>query len=97
MYKNEIAFDNHENAMVVASMLLNEHYVVMLSKEENLTILNFEYSHNSDRNDVVFQNKEEYEEDWDKFREQYRESVLDELAWDITHGQTIEDILGIEL
>ena len=46
----------------VLEMLLNEHYVVMLSKEENLTILNFEYSHNSDRNDVVFQNKEEYEE-----------------------------------
>lgn len=97
MYKNEIAFNNHENAMAVASMLLNEHYVVMLSKEENLTILNFEYSHYSDRNDVIFQNKEEYEEDWDKFREQYRENVLDELAWDITHGQAIEDILGIEL
>ena len=64
MFKNEIAFDNHENAMKVAQMLLDEHYVVMLSREENLFILNYEYSHFCDRNDVVFMRKDEFEEEF---------------------------------
>lgn len=60
--KNELAFKSCDNCMQVARILVEENQVVMISKEENLWILNFEYSHNSDRNDVVFMSKEEFYE-----------------------------------
>lgn len=40
MYKNEITFENHETGMEVAKLLLTEGYVVMLSYEEYLLIVN---------------------------------------------------------
>ena len=70
MLKNEMAFYNRDNAMKVAQILLEEKYIVMLSKEEDLTIVNFEFSWDCDRNDVVFMNKDEYYEEFDKFREE---------------------------
>ena len=42
--KNEMAFANEDNAMTVARILMNEDYVIMLSREEDLTIVSFEYS-----------------------------------------------------
>ena len=64
MYKNELTFENHENGLKVAEMLLKEDYVVMLSYEEKLLILNYEWSENgADRNDVVFMRRDEYEEE----------------------------------
>ena len=64
MYNNELAFRNHEKGLLVAKALLDEHYVVLLSYEENLLIVNWEYSPNSNRNDVVFMNREEFEEEY---------------------------------
>ena len=61
--KNELAFASEDSAMTVARILMNEDYVVMLSKEENLTIVNFEYSQYSDRNGVVFMSRDEYKEE----------------------------------
>ena len=58
--KNELAFASEDSATTVARILMNEDYVVMLSKEENLTIVNFEYSQYSDRNGVVFMSRDEY-------------------------------------
>ena len=64
MYKNEIAFKNHKNGLVVAKALLDEDYVVMLSYEEQLLIINYEWSERgADRNDVVFMRRDEYEEE----------------------------------
>ena len=62
--KNELAFSNHEDAMKVAQILLKECYVVLLSCEENLIILNWEYAHMSDRNDVVFMSLDEFDENY---------------------------------
>ena len=65
MYKNEIAFHNHKKAFEVAAALLEESYVVLLSCEEDLIILNYEWSENfADRNDVVFMRRDEFEEDY---------------------------------
>lgn len=64
MYQNELAFKNHENGWDVAKKLLDEHYVVLLSREENLLILNWEWSHLCDRNDVVFMDRCEFEEEY---------------------------------
>ena len=64
MYNNELAFKNYEKGLLVAKALLDEHYVVLLSYEENLLIINWEYSPESNRNDVVFMNREEFEEEY---------------------------------
>lgn len=64
MYRNELSFYNHKKGLEVAKTLIDEHYVVLLSYEENLLIVNWEYSPKSDRNDVVFMGREEFEEEY---------------------------------
>ena len=61
-YIGELAFENHVNGLEVAQKLIDEHYVVMLSKEENLLILNYTYSQYANRNDVVFMSHEEFDD-----------------------------------
>ena len=61
---NEIAINSKENAIKIAEILLEEKYVVMLSREEDLYIINFEYSQYSDRNDVVFMDRETFEQEY---------------------------------
>lgn len=62
--ENEIALHSEEAAYKVASELLNHgNYVVMISREEDLWIINYHYSHLCDRNDVVFMRRDEYEEE----------------------------------
>ena len=60
---NELAFETSEAAFkAVESMLTDGHYVVMLSREEQLWIVNYEYSDLNDRNDMVFMPREEFDE-----------------------------------
>lgn len=68
MYGNEIAFKDHINGMSVAEMLLEEGNVVMLSYEDDLLIVNWEWCESgfANRNDVVFMSQREYEEELDK-------------------------------
>ena len=66
MFKNEIAIRNKEAAMRVVSCLVEEEYCVMLSREEDLYIIDFEYSEYSNRNNVVFMSREDFEQ---KFEE----------------------------
>ena len=70
--KHELVFKNHDNGFKVAKMLLDEGNVVLLSYEEELLILNWEWCESgcADRNDVVFMPK------W-KFDEKYCEIVDD--------------------
>ena len=61
--ENEIAVNNLQDAQRMAELLLINDYVVMISKEENLYIVNYLWSpNNADRNDVVFQDREIMEE-----------------------------------
>lgn len=66
MFKNEIAIRNKEATMRVVSCLVEEEYCVMLSREEDLYIIDFEYSEYSDRNNVIFMSREDFEQ---KFEE----------------------------
>lgn len=66
--KNELVFVNEEDALKAASLILKNDYCVLLSKEEDLTILNYEFSMNSDRNDVIFRSIEEWE--WEEMEKQ---------------------------
>ena len=75
MYKNQLTFHNHENGMKVAQMLLEENNVVMLSYEEDLLVLNWEWTPSAqpDRNYVVFMSRDEYEEEQDEIAKEIRE------------------------
>lgn len=75
MFKNELAFKDHFNGMAVAEMLLDEDYVVLLSYEDDLLIINYEWSeNNADRNDVVFMSRYEYDTELETM---YKEMELD--------------------
>ena len=63
MLNKELVFKNHENGMKVAHMLLEENYVVMLSFEEQLLIINYEWSERgANRNDMIFMPVDEFDE-----------------------------------
>ena len=65
--KNEIAFETAEAAFeTVRQMLTDGHYVVMLSREEQLWIVNYEYSDLCNRNDMVFMSCDDF---YDKYCE----------------------------
>ena len=60
---NEIALHSFEDAVAIAKILLNNGYVTMISKEEKLYIVNYEWSpSDANRNDVAFINRDELEE-----------------------------------
>ena len=68
MLNKELIFKNHENGMKVAHMLLEEDYVVMLSFEEQLLIINYEWSERgANRNDVVFMSRYKFDEKYYEF------------------------------
>ena len=58
----EIAVKCYDDAVAIAETLMANHYVVMLSKEENVYIINYIYSEDCNRNDVVFIDREEMED-----------------------------------
>lgn len=67
MTNNELAFETPEAAFeTVRQMLTEGHYVVMLSREEQLWIVNYEYSDLCNRNDMVFMSCDEF---YDKYCE----------------------------
>lgn len=60
---NEIAVDGLEPAISLMEVLIDNGYVVMLSKEEKLYIVNYIWSDtHSNRNSVVFNSREEFED-----------------------------------
>lgn len=85
--RNEIALKEKSTAFKIAELLVDEDYVVMISKEEGLYVVSFEWSEGSDRNDVVFMSLDEFEEHYVKIDD------LDEDNYDIlpdTQGETTE-------
>lgn len=57
--KHEIAVHCYEDAVSIAETLLKNNYVVMLSREEQLYIVNYVWSPmGANRNDVCFQSRE---------------------------------------
>jgi len=61
--KNEIALHSFEDAVAVAKILLDNGYVTMISREEQLYIVNYEWSsRGADRNDVAFMSREKLED-----------------------------------
>ena len=61
MISNEISVDTYEDVIEISKVLIKNGYIVMLSREENLYIINYKWSHNCDRNDVVFMDRCDFE------------------------------------
>lgn len=81
----ELGFKNKGAALLVAEELIDENYVVMLSKEEDSTIVNYEWSLGSDRNDIIFKSKEDAEDNC--------EAILDEnMAFPLSTGEVERQI-----
>ena len=57
----EIAIQDKESALEIVKILVEEEYCVLLSKEESLYIINYEYSEYSDRNNVIFMDRGTFE------------------------------------
>lgn len=62
MSEIEIAVNDYYDATTIAEILMNNSYVVMMSREEDLYILNVVWSASCNRNDVVFMDRGEFEE-----------------------------------
>lgn len=60
----ELAFTDHATAYTVAQHLITEDYIVMISVEENLIILNYLWEFNADRNHTVFMRREDFDEEF---------------------------------
>lgn len=58
---NDLAFTTFEEATQVAKILLNNNYVCMLSLEEDLVILSYEWEKFCNRNGIIFRNFEDWE------------------------------------
>lgn len=67
--KSELVFDSFEDMVAVLLATTrneperNGDYCVLVSREENLYVLNFLYSENCDRNNVVFMDRDVYEDE----------------------------------
>ena len=62
--KTEMVFKDRGNVEAVVSALLQEDYVVMLSREDEFIVINFLYADDSDRNEVVFMSRETFEDNF---------------------------------
>lgn len=62
MSEFEIAINDYYDATTIAKILMNNNYVVMMSREEQLYIINAIWSDGCNRNDVVFMDGCEFEE-----------------------------------
>ena len=62
-----IVVNTYEEAIQIAKILLENDYVVLLSREENFWCVNWAYSDNADRNNVILWDREEYE--WGEYKE----------------------------
>lgn len=62
MSEIEIAVNDYHDATTIAEILMNNNYVVMMSREEQLYIINAIWSAGCNRNDVVFMDRGEFEE-----------------------------------
>ena len=80
--KQEIACGSYEDAAAIQKVLLENGYCVMVSREEQLWIVNYIWSPTADRNDVIFASREEYE--WEEMEWQ---KAHPEVKWEDEEDQ----------
>lgn len=70
---NEIAIINWDDASKIIPALLNNDYAVMVTLEEDLFIINYEWANNTDRNYMIFRNRGDYE--YERMKEMEKENT----------------------
>ena len=62
---NEIAVHSAADALKIAEVLANDenNYCVLISREEDLWIINYVWARYADRNEVVFMSRDDYEDE----------------------------------
>ena len=75
---DSIAIENYEDVCTLARILLDNEYVVMISREEELFLISWVWSECAERNDVIFINRKGYEEKWHNFVLAYPELKMDD-------------------
>ena len=74
----EISCRSRGVATTLADMLLDEEYVVMISREEDLYIVDYIWSQRgADRNDVVFMDRDEFDTDFCEIEDEDEEDDFD--------------------
>ena len=74
--KGEIALHNYEDVCKVVDILLAGDYVVMVSREESLYIINYIWSQYCDRNDVVFMDRWTFEDKYEEVEDEEDEEEI---------------------
>lgn len=66
--ERDIAVKSYEDAMEIVKVLLRNSYCVMLSMEEDLVIIHYEWTQGfADRNQMVFRNREDLELEYEDY------------------------------
>lgn len=60
----ELVVHSLADAEALTEALLANNYICMISREEDLYIVNAVWTHSCDRNDVVFMDAEEFQEEY---------------------------------
>ncbi len=83
----ELVFYSIEDATDVASKLLKNGYVTMLSAEGDFYVVNAIWSANdADRNDVVFMSREEFDEEYTAIVPDEDDDAMEDNADDYPQG-----------
>lgn len=68
-----VGIKNYEDAAAIQKILIDNDYCVMMSREEDLWVLNWVWSENrANRNDVIFISRADYE--FEQYKEQTENS-----------------------
>ena len=77
--QDALTFRDYESAAKVQKILLEQDFCVMMSREEDLWLLNWVWTETpSDRNEVIFINRSEYECAWWNFLKNNPDVVIEE-------------------
>lgn len=69
----EIVCHTFENMQKIVAYLLTENYIVCVSREDELYIVNYEWSPFGNRNDIVFMTRDNYEDELDELEKGWEE------------------------
>ncbi len=74
----ELTFKSFDSATIIADMLMDEGYVILLSREEDLYVVNYIWSERgADRNDVVFMDRCDFDMDFYEVEDEEEDDDFD--------------------
>ena len=88
---NEIAMHSMEDALELVKLLVSNGYVAAVSIEEELVIVNYVWTPRfADRNEIVFQNREDLDDNLDDSYQQGYEDGKEDMLLEIRRRQKLD-------